>query len=118
MARDCDGHDLSGAQFVLIDDETNAPVPLGSEAGTPHQAYSRFALPDPTCTFTDAEYPAWMLVNAPVNVNADTKTHGYRLRVQGRMRASDREPVVIAEGEVELFSGVTTVIASLPRVYR
>jgi hypothetical protein len=118
VARDCRGRDVSGAQIALIDAETNQPVASDGEPGAPRAAYTQFALPSPACTFSNAEQPAWMLVDAPVNIRGETNTHAYRLRIQGRMRASDPAPVVFAEGEVELFSGVVTYLSSLPRVYR
>jgi hypothetical protein len=49
-------------------------------------------------------------VNAPVNVTGNAKTHSYRLRLKGRRRESDPVPVVLREREVELFSGITTVV--------
>jgi hypothetical protein len=118
LARDCRGRDVSGAQFALIDGATNAPLAMDAGADSARSAYTRFALPDPACTFTNAEQPAWMMVNAPVNTTGDAKTHSYRLRLQGRMRASDRAPIVFGEAEIELISGVITRIDSLPRVYR
>ena len=111
LARDCRGRDVSGAQLELIDGATNLPL-----TGEARSAYSRFALPDPTCTFSNAEQPAWWMVNAPVNTSGATKTHSYRLRLKGRMRTGDRAPVVFGETELELFPGIVTRVDSLPRV--
>jgi hypothetical protein len=118
LARDCSDRDVSGAQFELIDADTGTLVPTSSDPGAPRAAYSQFALPSVMCTYTVAEAPAWMLVNAPVNIDGDSNTHAYRLRIKGRMRASDPKPVIFAEGDVELFPGVITRIDSLPRAYR
>lgn len=54
------------------------------------------------------------MINAPVNVAGNSKGHSYRLRLKGRMRASDVAPVVLGEREVELFVG----IMSVARVHR
>lgn len=118
LATDCNGQHVSGAQLELIDDATGAPIATGTEPGDARAAYSHFALPDPSCTYSAAEMPAWMLANAPVNVTDDTKQHGYRLRISGRMTERDTAPVVFAEGEVELFRGVLTQVDSLPRIPR
>jgi hypothetical protein len=118
VARDCSGHDLHGARLELVDAETHEPVPTGTQYGEPCAAYTQFALPTSACTFSVAEQPAWMLVNAPVNVRDGAKTKGYRLRIKGRMEERDLEPVVFAEGDVELFPGSVTRVDSLPRVQR
>lgn len=111
--RDCQGRDVGGAQLELIDGATGEPVNTLGEGG-PRSAYSRFAIPDPSCTFTTVGRAEWVMVNAPVNTRGDARTHAYRLRLRGRMRAQDREPVLIAERELELFAGASTVV----RLYR
>ena len=108
--RDCLGHDVGGAQFELIDGETNQPVPTSTTGSLPRAAYSQFALPNPSCTFTTVGRAEWMLLNAPVNVSGDKITHPYRLRLKGRMHASDVEPVVLGEHDVELFPGSITAV--------
>jgi hypothetical protein len=79
-------------------------VQTGTTGTLPRAAYSLFALPSASCTFTTTGRSEWMLLNAPVNVSGDKVTHAYRLRLKGRMRASDLEPVVLGEREVELFA--------------
>ena len=73
--RDCRGRPVSGAQFELIDDATNMPVPTGTAAGAVRSVYLQFALPKPTCTFTSNEQQdsGWMMVNAPVNVKGEPR---------------------------------------------
>jgi hypothetical protein len=109
-ARDCLGRTVSGAQFELIDGDTKVPVQVGSAPGLPHVSYSRFALPGTMCTFTTDSPATWMLIDAPVNVSGESKTHAYRLRLLGRQHASDSKPVVIGERELELFPGVLTLV--------
>jgi hypothetical protein len=110
--RDCKGRPVRGAQLALVDGETNRPVPTGTEPGLPRVSYAEFALPSTTCTFTSNQQQesSWMMVDAPVNVTAGAKTRSYRLRLQGRLRASDAKPVVLGETEIELFPGGTTYV--------
>lgn len=114
--RDCQGRAVRGAQIELIDGETNVPVATGTAVGLPRSSYAHLALPNPDCTHTSNEQQesSWMLVNAPTNVTDGAKTRAYRLRLKGRMRASDAQPVVLGEREVELFRGGTTYV----RLYR
>jgi hypothetical protein len=110
-ARDCRGRDVRGAQFELVDGESGELVPTGREPDVATSSYWQYALPTADCTFTGNEPDAtWMLIDAPVNVHDGVKTHPYRLRVKGRMRASDVTPVVFAEREVELFAGVISLV--------
>jgi hypothetical protein len=111
-ARDCAGHPVSGAQFELIDGETNLPVPTGTGAGAAASSYTRFALPTTNCTFTTNEQfeASWIMVNAPVNVQNGAKTRSYRVRLKGRRSESDAVPVVLREREVELFTGGSTFV--------
>jgi len=104
-ARDCRDRYVRGAQFELIDVATGTPVSTDAAAEGPRAAYVMNALPTTDCTFTAGELASWVLVNAPVNVSGDMKQRGYRLRMKGRMRASDAEPVVLGERDVELFAG-------------
>jgi hypothetical protein len=115
-AGDCRGRAVSGAQFELIDVETNLPVPTGTAPDVAHSSYYQFAIPSTTCIFTSNEQQeaTWMMVNAPVNVTSGTKTHSYRLRLKGRMRATDAAPVTIAEREVELFADTVSLIRLAP----
>lgn len=112
IARDCRGNAVSGVQFELVDGTTGRPVPTGTEPADVHSSYGQFGLPTTTCTFsTNQQSEAlWLLVNAPVNVAGNAKTHSYRLRVKGRRRESDLVPVVLREREVELFAGGTTFV--------
>jgi hypothetical protein len=114
FARDCNGRDLSGAQFELVDGETNVPVSTGVAPGIASSSYFQYALPTPACMYTTADQPAWLMTNAPANVLNGTKTHSYRLRLKGRLTASDVAPTVLGEREVELFAGTM----SLVRLYR
>ena len=107
--RDCQGRDVGGAQLELIDGATGEPVPTGGEAG-PRSAYSHFAIPDASCTFTTVGRAEWLMVDAPVNVGAGVRTRSLRLRLRGRMRAEDEQPVIFGEREVELFAGGTTIV--------
>lgn len=112
VARDCLGKPLAGAQYELVDAETDRPVAAGTAPAAPHSSYAQFGLPSTTCTFSSNEQTeaGWMLVNAPVNVTSDTKTRSYRLRLEGRRRASDLGPVILREREIELFAGGTTFV--------
>jgi hypothetical protein len=103
--RDCQGHDVGGAQVELIDVSTDMPVDMGMGAGEPRGVYGRFALPDKTCTFTTPQRAEWLMLNAPVNVSNDAVSHQYKVRSKGRRRDSDAEPVILAEQMVELHSG-------------
>jgi hypothetical protein len=110
--RDCAGRPVNGAQVELIDGQTKQPVAAGTETDGPHVAYTYFALPTPTCTFTtdQQEFSDWLMIDAPVNVVNGSNTHSYRLRVKGRRQATDVAPVVIVEREVELFPGVISFV--------
>jgi hypothetical protein len=114
LLRDCQGREVSGGRFELLD-ETGAPVTDGTALDEPHSSYFQYALPSMVgCTYTSNDQAAWVMVNAPSNVVGNTITHAYRLRLSGRMRASDSEPVVIGERALELFPGAVTFV----RLYR
>ena len=113
-ARDCQGRDVGGARFTLLDADSGEAVPTSSMGDLPRPAYSQFALPNPECTFTTVGRAEWMLANAPVNVSGDSITRRYKLRLEGRMREKDVEPRVLGEREVELFAGTTSIV----RLYR
>lgn len=106
LVRDCSGHNVIGAQFELIDKETGRTVPSSKL----RSSYVQFALPNPDCTYSTGDWPAWFSFNAPVNIVEGVKQHQYNLRVQGRMHADDAEPRVIAERELELFAGGITFV--------
>ena len=108
-ARDCSGHDVSGAQFELLDD-SGTVVESKSTEGEPHQSYMQYAIPNPDCTYTSFDQSAWVLINAPVNATAKGKSDTYRLRVKGRMAETDAEPVVFGEAEVEMVAGAITFV--------
>ncbi|MET0385580.1 MAG: hypothetical protein ABW321_06460 [Polyangiales bacterium] len=110
LARDCQGHDLTGAQFELIDGESGAVVPTGNTPGLPRSSYLQNALPTMHCTYTSNEQAAWLMLGAPVNVREGKVFHPYRLRMKGRKNATDAEPVVLDERPVELVSGSTTLV--------
>jgi hypothetical protein len=113
-ARDCLGRYVGGAQFELVDGETNLPVPTRTAPGAPVTGYWYFALPNAGCDYTGSELAQWVMVDAPVNVTGDATTHSYRFRLKGRMHASDPAPVVLGEREIELFAGAITFV----RLYR
>lgn len=115
-ARDCGGHDVRGARFELLDDSTGLVVESASGAGLPHQTYLQFALPNPDCTFTSYDQAAWVMINAPANTSDTGTTHGYRLRVKGRMHGSDMEPVSFAETQVEMVPGAITYTNLYPHL--
>jgi hypothetical protein len=110
--RDCAGRAVRGARFELIDGETNAPVATGTAPGDPVSAYARYAIPTSACTYTsdEQEGPTWLMVNAPVSVDGGVRRHTYRLRLSGRKSASDVEPVILGERELETFAGGTTYV--------
>jgi len=115
LARDCSGREVSGGLFDLIDGETDLPVPTGRAPGEPRVNYFQYALPSTSgCTFTSNDQAAWTMVDAPTNVAGDSITHPYRLRLSGRMRATDTTPVVMGEREIELSAGTFTFV----RLYR
>jgi hypothetical protein len=111
-AYDCLRRPVTGAQFELVDGETDAPVQTGAALPLPTSSYVYFALPNPACTFTSNEQiqAVWLLANAPVNVVDDASTRSYRLRLKGRRSASDAEPVILSEREVELVAGTVTIV--------
>lgn len=115
-ARDCSGHDVRGAQFELVDDETGVAVESATGTGLPHQTYLQFALPNPDCTFTSYDQAAWVMINAPANTNDTGVAHAYRLRVKGRMHESDKEPVLFGETQVEMVPGAITYANLNPHV--
>jgi hypothetical protein len=112
FVRDCKGRPVSGAIFELIDGETNTPVETGAQPGMPRVSYSHLGLPTAECTFSSDQQVVsqFMLIDAPVNVVDGANVHPYRLRMLGRKQASDIEPVMLAEREVELFAGGTTYV--------
>jgi hypothetical protein len=67
-ARDCSGRYVSGAQFELIDGETNLPVPVSTTSGGTHVSYAQVALPSTNCTFTSSDQAAWMLGESEVEL--------------------------------------------------
>jgi hypothetical protein len=113
---DCAGQDVGGAQVELVDLETGVVVQSVVQQGLPRSAYLRYALPDPSCTYTSngTNQAAWVMVNAPTNVSVDHIDHGYKVRLKGRTRADQPQPVTFAEQAVELSAGTTTAV----RVYR
>jgi hypothetical protein len=110
VARDCQGREVRGAQFELVDADTNTVVQTGTDPGMPRAAYFQNALPAANCTFTSNDQAAWVIVNAPVSVTDNTPTHHFVVRLKGRMHASDKEPVAIGERPVELFAGVMSLV--------
>jgi hypothetical protein len=103
--RDCSGHDVAGAQLELVDATTNTVITPGVGVGEPRAVYGRYALPDTTCRYTNAERAEWMMLNAPTNVSGGAASHAYKVRATGRMRASDTEPVLLDERAIELYPG-------------
>lgn len=113
---DCAGQDVGGAQVELVDLETGVVVQSVVQQGQPRSAYLRYALPEPRCTYTTngTNQAAWVMINAPTNVSVDRIGHGYKVRLKGRMRAEQPQPVTFAEQAVELSAGTTTAV----RAYR
>lgn len=103
--RDCAGRSVSGAQFELLDDQEVLGDSQSKQPGVAHPIYSQFALPSATCTFTSLQDGAWAMLYAPPNIRDSDKNRSYKLRVKGRKRASDLEPVTLVERELELFAG-------------
>lgn len=117
LALDCAGEDVGGVQVELVEAETGAVVKDVVEQGQPRSAYLRYALPDPSCTFTNngTNQAAWMMINAPINVSGDRTTRQYKVRLKGRMYQEQTQPVVFAERVVELSAATTTAVrAYLP----
>jgi hypothetical protein len=113
LVRDCQGREVSGAQFALFDGDSDMPVATDSTARAPRTNYFQFALPSTTgCTFTSNDQAAWVMIDAPTNVStsSDSTTHSYRLRLSGRMHATDATPVVIGERDIELFPRAITFV--------
>lgn len=110
VVRDCQGRDVSGGVFELIDGQTGKPIETGTDFGAPHSSYFQNALPTTNCTFTSNEQAGWVMVNAPVNVDDQGQSRRLRLRLKGRMRARDARPVMIAERDVELFAGTMSLV--------
>jgi hypothetical protein len=110
VARDCQGRELRGGQFELVDADTNSVVQTGTDPGMPQSAYFQNALPTTACTFTSNDRSAWVMVNAPVSVMDNKPTRRFVVRLKGRMRASDAMPVVIGESPIELFAGVLSLV--------
>lgn len=108
-ARDCSGHDVSGAQFELVD-AAGAVVKNADAEGQPHESYMQYAIPNPECTYTSIDQSAWVLINAPVNATEAGKSQAYRLRVKGRVTEADSEPVIFGEAEVEMVAGAITFV--------
>lgn len=117
VARDCRGRDVRGAQLALIDGETNLPVAIGTAPGAPRASYFQDALPSTSCSFTSNDQAVWVLINAPVNVSADQKTHSYRLRLTGRKSERDVSPIVLGEVEVETVAGVVSLVRTHRQVF-
>lgn len=113
-ARDCSGHDVSGAQFELLDD-SGAVVQSGAAEGLPHTSYMQFAIPNPECTYTSFDQSAWVMINAPVNASETGKAKTYRLRVKGRLVETDPEPVLFGQADVEMVAGAITFVHLAPK---
>lgn len=112
---DCGGRSVGGAEFELIDGQTQESVADGaSMPGAPRAVYFQFALPGLSCTHTSIQDGVWMMLYAPINVSAGTRTTSYRLRVSGRKQANDVDPVIIMERELELFAGAVTALHLKP----
>jgi hypothetical protein len=114
---DCKDDDVGGVTVELVDTDTGAVVQDVVEQGQPRSAYLFNALPDRSCTFTSAgtNQAAWVMINAPVNVSGDSVTHGYKVRLKGRMNAAQAQPLVFAERVVELSAATTTVVRGYDR---
>jgi hypothetical protein len=114
-ARDCQSREVLGAQFVLMDGETNppSPVPVGTTVGSTRVIYLKNNLPNAVCTYTtNAPRAVWAMVNAPVNAGPGVAPHTYTIRMLGRMTAADKDPVVIDEHPVESYPGEVTILRS------
>jgi hypothetical protein len=107
--RDCAGHDLLGGIVDLIDDATSQPLPTGNGATDLHWAYfGSDSFPRAECTHTVASPLAlWSALNVP----SDRKL---RIRLRGRMHATDAQPVSIDERVLELVPDVIMI----ERAYR
>lgn len=112
-AQDCQGREVQGAQFVIIDGATGTPVRLGNTVGSTRAFYLRDNLPAPDCTYTtNSARAVWSMINAPANMGTGTAPHPYTVRFLGRMTASDTDAVVIDEHPVEAYPSSVTVLRS------
>jgi hypothetical protein len=111
-ARDCQGRDVQGAQFELIDGNTGKAVPSGTSVGSARVVYLYNNLPDALCTYTtNSPRAVWAMVNAPVNLGPGVPAHPYTLRFLGK-RFEGEAPVVMAEYPVESYPGSITALRS------
>src|SRR5262249_18408964 len=96
-ARDCASHELLGGMIDLVDDATGQPLPVGAGPGDLHSAYfGSDDLPHTECVHTVAlPIALWAAINVPT----DRKL---RIRLSGRMRETDAQPVVLGERALEL----------------
>jgi len=106
-AIDCQGNDVQGAQFALIDDATGNAVATGTGSSDPRATYIVNNLPNESCTYTNnIARGIWALANAPVNQPGST--HSYSLQMSGRFTDSQTEPVVVDKFPIELYPGSIT----------
>ncbi|HEY8039454.1 MAG TPA: hypothetical protein VIF15_06655 [Polyangiaceae bacterium] len=97
-ARDCAAHELLGGIVDLVDDATAQPIPTGIGPTDIHQEYfGPDNLPHLECTHTVPQPIAlWAAINVPAS-------RAVRIRLSGRMRPTDAQPVVIGERKVEAY---------------
>jgi hypothetical protein len=109
-ARDCQGRDVTGAQFTLVDGATGNSVTAGaSGSAAPRGFYFLDNFPDINCTYTNNEgIAAWAMANAPVNEQGSL--HQYTLQMSGRRSTNDPATgVLLGSVDCELFSaGIST----------
>jgi hypothetical protein len=112
-AQDCQGREVQGAQFVIIDGATGMPVTLGNSVGSARAFYLKANLPAPDCTYTtNSARAVWSMINAPANLGTGVAAHSYTVRFMGRMTDADTNAVVIDEHPVEAYPSSVTVLRS------
>ena len=114
--RDCNGDDVGGAEFKLIDGTTGKQVQAGSCARDPRFIYFDSEYPNPKCQFTDYRQALMLVVNAPTNTTGADKGHVYKVQFFGRLRDTDKTPVMFAEKSVEIFPDSVNVYEIKPNV--
>lgn len=114
--RDCNGDDVGGALFKLIDGKTGQEVQPGTCARDPRFIYFDGSTPNTKCQYSDYRQALMLVINAPTNVSGADKGHVYKVQFFGRLRSSDTKPVMFAEKSVEIFPNSVNVYEIKPNV--
>ena len=106
-AEDCQGRDVAGGQFQIIDTQSNnAPIQSSTTPGQPRSAYLQNNFPNPVCTYTSnaGGRAVWTMINAPVDTSGR-----YMIQFSGKTSPGQGAVSLLAQYPVESYAGAVTV---------